>query len=254
MPHRNPTLEQRVAALQSDLNARDQALDDAATENNERELSRRSWFDEAQRLERENEGLRSEVKRLDLMISQSDYNYDMDRAQFKRQLAERDALLRLAREFIVNGVDLGYITMPDPETPDPAHDLLPKINAALSASAEPSEECAHSYANKAGCPECGEAFDGGKPSTPKCKYCGDTGQFVIGNSGDASDGNAPIMARCEDCELGEPNVPIELKALRAFVGAACPVASQINKRGYNWCEAYLDDALVLARTALERKP
>lgn len=62
MPTETQHLEQRVAALQSDLNARDQALDDAATENNERELSRRSWFDEAQRLQ--------------------------------AQLAERDALLR----------------------------------------------------------------------------------------------------------------------------------------------------------------
>ncbi|KTC34169.1 hypothetical protein AO265_39845 [Pseudomonas sp. ABAC61] len=86
-------LEQRVVALQSDLNALDQTLDDAATENNERELSRRSWFDEALRLEKENKGLRSEVKRLGLLVTQADYNYDMDRAQFKRQLAERDALL-----------------------------------------------------------------------------------------------------------------------------------------------------------------
>ncbi|WP_085600330.1 MULTISPECIES: hypothetical protein [unclassified Pseudomonas] len=96
-----------------------QNLDDAATENNERELSRRSWFDEAQRLKRENEGLRSEVKRLDLMVAQADYNYDMDRAQFKRQLAERDALLVAATRYIGNSV------------------LLAQIKAALDASAEP---------------------------------------------------------------------------------------------------------------------
>lgn len=47
-----------------------------------------------------------------------------------------------------------------------------------------------------------------EPSAPKCKYCGDTGQFMIGSSGDASDGNAPITARCEDCELGEPKAPV----------------------------------------------
>nr|BFD43221.1 hypothetical protein FFPRI1PSEUD_47200 [Pseudomonas sp. FFPRI_1] len=69
MPTETQHLEQRVAALQSDLDARDQALDDAATENNERELSRRDWFDEAQRLQVE--------------------------------LAERDALLRRA----LNGGD-----------------------------------------------------------------------------------------------------------------------------------------------------
>lgn len=60
----------------------------------------------------------------------------------ERKLAERDALLRLARQFVVNGVDLGYIQMPDADTPDPAHDLVPKIDAALSGSAEPSApEC-----------------------------------------------------------------------------------------------------------------
>lgn len=61
----------------------------------------------------------------------------------RAQLAERDALLRLARQFVVNGVDLGYIQMPDADTPDPAHDLVPKIDAALSASAEPSAPVTH---------------------------------------------------------------------------------------------------------------
>lgn len=51
--------------------------------------------------------------------------------RLKAQLAERDALLRLARQFVVNGVDLGYISMPEAETPDSAHDLVPKIDAAL---------------------------------------------------------------------------------------------------------------------------
>lgn len=94
-------------------------------------------------------------------------------------------------------------------------------------------------------------FGSSEPGAPKCRYCGDTGQFMIGSSGDSSDGNAPIMTRCEDCELGEPVVPIEFRALAAFVGAACPVANQINKRGYNWCESYLDAALVLAQAALK---
>lgn len=39
-----------------------------------------------------------------------------------------------------------------------------------------------------------------EPSTPKCTYCGDTGQIMVGRSGDANDGNAPIMAPCEDCD------------------------------------------------------
>jgi hypothetical protein len=42
-----------------------------------------------------------------------------------------EGLLRLARQFVTNGVELGYITMPDPATPDTAHDLVPMIDAAL---------------------------------------------------------------------------------------------------------------------------
>ncbi|MCJ8207677.1 hypothetical protein [Pseudomonas sp. RGM2987] len=45
----------------------------------------------------------AEVQRLDLMVSQSDYNYDMDRAEFKRQLAERDALLRDCFDAMLKG-------------------------------------------------------------------------------------------------------------------------------------------------------
>jgi hypothetical protein len=41
--------------------------------------------------------------------------------------------LEAARLFIANGIELGYIRMPDPETPDPAHDTLPKIETALAA-------------------------------------------------------------------------------------------------------------------------
>ena len=40
--------------------------------------------------------------------------------------------LEHARTFIRNGVDLGFVTMPDPETPDPAHDTLPMIERALA--------------------------------------------------------------------------------------------------------------------------
>ena len=43
------------------------------------------------------------------------------------------------------------------------------------------------------------------------------------------------------------------EALSIFVKAAYPVANEINERGYNWSEAYLDQALVIARTALTGK-
>lgn len=41
--------------------------------------------------------------------------------------------LEHARLFIVNGIDLGFIQMPEAGTPDPAHETLPMIDAALSA-------------------------------------------------------------------------------------------------------------------------
>ena len=42
------------------------------------------------------------------------------------------AALKGARQFITNGVELGFIRMPDAGTPDPAHDTLPAIEAAIS--------------------------------------------------------------------------------------------------------------------------
>lgn len=41
--------------------------------------------------------------------------------------------LEAAEQFIVNGVELGYIRMPDPRTPDSAHDTLPMIQQAQTA-------------------------------------------------------------------------------------------------------------------------
>lgn len=39
--------------------------------------------------------------------------------------------LKSARLFISNGIDLGFIRMPDSETPDPAHNTLPMIDKAI---------------------------------------------------------------------------------------------------------------------------
>jgi hypothetical protein len=38
-----------------------------------------------------------------------------------------------ARQFIVNGVELGFIRLPDASTPDPAHDTLPLIERTLQS-------------------------------------------------------------------------------------------------------------------------
>ena len=42
--------------------------------------------------------------------------------------------LELANLFIENGIELGYIRMPDADTPDSAHQTLPIINAAIAAA------------------------------------------------------------------------------------------------------------------------
>lgn len=62
MPTETQHLEQRVAALQSDLNTKDEQIDALTFSDNDRELSRRSWFDEAKRLEKEVEALRKALK------------------------------------------------------------------------------------------------------------------------------------------------------------------------------------------------
>lgn len=50
-------------------------------------------------------------------------------------VAQRDELLaacKSARQFIVNGIEYGYILMPEEDCPDSAHDTLPQICAAIA--------------------------------------------------------------------------------------------------------------------------
>ncbi|WP_404941630.1 hypothetical protein [Pseudomonas danubii] len=156
MPTENQRLEQRVAALQSDLNTKAERIDALTFSDNDRELSRRSWFDEAKRLEKEVEELRAEVKRLDLMGAQSDYNYDQRRAQFDRVLVERDALLLRWLGVVLddNGLE----------------ELEQDTSAALSASVEPINDlCAESAHElvplRSDCLKCGALYSA-EPSEP----------------------------------------------------------------------------------------
>ncbi|WP_244254382.1 hypothetical protein [Burkholderia vietnamiensis] len=53
--------------------------------------------------------------------------------------------LRAAKQFIANGVELGYIRMPDSDCPDPAHEVSNLIDAAissLSTAPSPADELA----------------------------------------------------------------------------------------------------------------
>lgn len=74
-------------ALQELLNQRDEALHDL-------EQRRHAEQQACQAAERRVEELAAEVKRLDLMVSQGDYNYDADRAQFRGRIDLLEALVR----------------------------------------------------------------------------------------------------------------------------------------------------------------
>lgn len=52
--------------------------------------------------------------------------------------------LRAARQFIANGIELGFISMPEPETPDSAHGTLPMIERAIADLEAKSSTCAKS--------------------------------------------------------------------------------------------------------------
>ncbi|POA52089.1 MULTISPECIES: hypothetical protein [unclassified Pseudomonas] len=113
-------LEQRVAALQSDLNQKDEQIDALEFKDKDRELSRRDWFDEAQRLENENSAIRLQAGGMQIEID-----------ELRTKLADRDALLREWLEISKRHQQ--------PVTLDT------RTEAALSASAEPSApKCKHS--------------------------------------------------------------------------------------------------------------
>lgn len=81
-----------------------------------------------------------------LRCKEDDYHMELGMKDIAERLhkaiQERDALsavverqreaLQAARRFIVNGVALGFIRLPDADTPDPAHNTLPLIKAALA--------------------------------------------------------------------------------------------------------------------------
>ncbi|MFJ3153562.1 hypothetical protein ACIPIX_05395 [Pseudomonas protegens] len=121
MPTETQHLEQREAALHSDLNRKDEQIGALTFSDNDRELSRRSWLDEAKQLEKENEGLKADIR-----LMKSDLRIATDTAALGvKILAERDALLReCASEFSTAEASAFEVEM------------RRKIDAALSASAD----------------------------------------------------------------------------------------------------------------------
>ncbi|ROL86531.1 hypothetical protein [Pseudomonas protegens] len=135
MPTETQHLEQRVAALHSDLNTKNEQIDALTFSDNDRELSRRDWFDAAQEAEKRVEELRADLASANAdkeAYAQNAINLRErvgrlkdQRNDYAKQLAERDALLERCRLAVANGEDF-----------DLPASLLDEIKA-LSASAEP---------------------------------------------------------------------------------------------------------------------
>ncbi|WP_053152135.1 hypothetical protein [Pseudomonas protegens] len=168
MPTETQHLEQRVAALQSDLNTKDEQIDALTFSDNDRELSRRDWFEAAQVAEKRIEELRADLASANAdkeAYAQNAINLRErlerlkdQRNDYAKQLAERDALLERCRLAVVNGEDF-----------DLPASLLDEIKA-LSASAEPINdlcaESAHEFVPlRSDCVKCGALFSA-EPSAP----------------------------------------------------------------------------------------
>jgi hypothetical protein len=172
----------------------DQKDDDQAFQLKDREGSRRDWFEEAQGAEKRVEELRAEVKRLDLMGAESDYKYDQRYAQFERVLAERDALLEeFATELTLaitdSQVRSAMTSVGRSKIMQLLKDYNVRIDAALSASAE--------------------------PSAPKCGQCGARTVETCNDNGCAyfENGNgAPVERDLDDdpffVQQAEPHKPV----------------------------------------------
>lgn len=133
--------------------------------------------------------------------------------------------------------------------------LLRKIGDWLGRSVSRidrgGDECAHSYANKDGCPECGEAFAGAEPSAPEVKlvsYAEDMSTCTLTKG----DGIGYFYDRI-DAESGAPverDERAEFEKWFSEHSKGWPFPSEAIK-----CIARGNDWIVWqARAALERKP
>lgn len=118
MPAETQHLEQRVAALQSDLNRKDEQIGALTFSDNDRELSRRDWFDEAQRLQAELHELTGKWERFE------EFEHGL-----QAKLAERDALLERCRLAVLNGEDF--------DLPASLLDEIKALSASVDLAAQP---------------------------------------------------------------------------------------------------------------------
>jgi len=64
-----------------------------------------------------------------------DLEEELDEA--RALIAEMLVALKRADQFITNGIELGFIKMPDASTPDPAHETPSLISAAIAKAVHP---------------------------------------------------------------------------------------------------------------------
>jgi hypothetical protein len=263
------------------------------------------------------ERLREENKQLREIIEHSDANIGRQSLRIfnqRAQLAERDALLRevLEGNHLTPGwnqrMKVALSASAEPIHPDDiAVNVFARVMKSKMAASrnkgrggwEDKEQCTADWINELlrGHIAKGDPVDvanfcmmlhqrgeritlGEAQSAPKCKYCGDTGKIMVGRSGDANDGNAPILEPCEDCDRGTPverderaeferenrYIVIKIKDLKALpayrksglIGPLTQVLSDIPDREFlviesDWPEYESTWAAIEARTALERK-
>lgn len=159
-----------------------------------------------------------------------------ERGQLRAQLVERDALLESAAEgaSILRSL-IENIEAKGNYSPESTASFLQQALHCVSPALSPSASA--------------------EPSAPKCTYCGDTGQIMVGRSGDANDGNAPIMEPCEDCEPVRGSGSLEFDKLLAEYHAIVWASGEDGDVDYDL--AGIDTAKklqALHRAALERKP
>lgn len=70
------------------------------------------------------------AKRVEVLIRHKEMA-EAENAKLCAEAKLKDGALHLAEQFITNGLELGFIRMPDPGTPDPAHDTPGIIRSAL---------------------------------------------------------------------------------------------------------------------------
>lgn len=100
--------------------------------------------------------LEAENKRLDLMVSQGDYNYDADRMQFKARIDELDGLLRLLAELPgvrTSGMWQRVVDALKPAEPAPCCEISAGNRALLQAGDYTPEEL-FGVDGKPSCPKC----------------------------------------------------------------------------------------------------